>query len=115
MDMHTESYTYPLVESAEQPRKFWKDARLLGCIISGMLLGFVVFKLLSPENGIPKVQKVTEIKQQLAAEIEQLRTENARITEEIDAIRTDPFYQEKIAREELNMALPGETIYKFAE
>jgi cell division protein FtsB len=115
MELQTESYTYSIVEAPDHPRKFWKDASLFGCVISGILLGIVVFKLLSPETGIPKVRKVIEIKQQLEAEIEQLRADNARITEEIEAIRTDPFFQEKIAREELNMALPDETIYKFAE
>ena len=83
--------------------------------MSGILLGIVAFKLLSPESGIPKVQEVINIKKQLEAEIEQLQADNARITEGIAAMQTDPFYQEKIAREELNLALPDETIYKFTE
>lgn len=97
------------------PQKFWKDASVLGSVLSALLLGIMVLALFSPESGIPKVQEVLEIKEQLAHEIEELREANERILAEIEAIQTDPFWQEKIAREELNMALPGEIIYKFTE
>jgi len=113
MESH-QSYTSPIAESTGS-YKFWKDVNFFGCIISGILLGIVVFRLLSPESGIPKVQKVTRIKRQFEAEIEQLTAENADIAEHIEAMQIDPFWQEKIAREELNMALPDEIIYKFTE
>lgn len=93
----------------------WKDVSFFGCIISGLLLAVVVFKLFSPEDGILKVQEVIRIKWQLEHEIAQLEQENARIDAAIKAMQTDPFQKEKIAREELNMALPDEIIYKFTE
>lgn len=94
---------------------FWKDLSVIGCLVSGILFGCMVFALLAPESGIPKVRKVLHIQAQLAREIEQIRAENTQLLTAIDAIQTDPFWQEKIAREELNMALPGEIVYKFAE
>ena len=114
MESYPKSYTSPMIESTGS-YKFWKDVSFFGCVISGILLGIVVFKLLSPENGIPKVREVTNIKRQLEMEIEQLTVENVQMAEHIEAMQTDPFWQEKIAREELNMALPGEIIYKFTE
>ena len=111
---HPKSYTSPIAETTGS-YKFWKDVSFFGCIMSGILLGIVVFKLLSPENGIPKVREVTRIKKQLETEIEQVKAENAQMEEHIEAMQTDPFWQEKIAREELNMALPEEIIYKFTE
>ena len=95
--------------------KLWKDVSFFGCLISGVLLGIVALKLLSLESGLPKVRAVHAIKQQFETDIEQLKTDNARIAEEINAMQTDPFWQEKIAREELNLALPDEIIYKFTE
>jgi hypothetical protein len=92
MVVHSKSYTVPIAESTGA-YKFWKDVSFFGCVISGILLAIVVFKLLSPENT----------------------AENTRIAEHIEAMQTDPFWQEKIAREELNMALPDEIIYKFTE
>lgn len=94
---------------------FWKDPGFFGCVISGLLLAVVVGKLLSPEDGILKVQEVMRIKAQLQDDITQLERANAQLAADIEAMQTDPFQQEKIAREELNMALPGEIIYKFAE
>lgn len=88
---------------------------MFGCVISGLLLAIVVFKLLSPQSGLPKVREVLQIKHQLAAEVTHLQAENDRIADDIAAMETDPFRQEKIAREDLNMALPGEIIYKFSE
>lgn len=86
-----------------------------GCVISGLLLAVVTLKLLSPEDGILKVQEVKRIKAQLEDDIAQLEQANTQLAADIEAMQTDPFQQEKIAREELNMALPGEIIYKFAE
>lgn len=94
---------------------FWKDLNVIGCLVSGILFVCMVFALLAPESGIPKVRKVLHIQAQLEREIEQIRAENTQLLTAIDAIQTDPFWQEKIAREELNMALPGEIVYKFAE
>ena len=99
----------------QQPYKFWKDLSFFGCVLSGLLLTVMVIALLNPDSGIPKVREVRQIKQQLQAEIEQLKAENDQLAQKIEAMKTDPFWQEKIAREELNMARPDEIIYKFSE
>ncbi len=97
------------------PTVFWKDLSVIGCVVSGILFGAMVFALLDPSNGIPKVREVMRIQTQLETDIERLRAENADVLNAIQAMQTDPFWQEKIAREELNMALPGEIVYKFTE
>ena len=48
---------------------------------------------------------------ELAREIDELRGENARLTAEIAALRSDPAAIERIAREELGLARPGETVF----
>jgi cell division protein FtsB len=106
---------HTVASNTPETHPFWKDVSFFGCIISGILLLIVTFQLLSPESGIPKVREVLRIKRQLETEIAQLEAKNARIIADIEAMHTDPFRKEKIAREELNMALPGEIIYKFAE
>ena len=94
---------------------WWKDVSVLGCVISGILLGIMVLALVSPENGIPKVHKVQHIKKQLEEDIAFLQEENEQLMYQIEAMKTDPFWLEKLAREELNMGLPGEIVYKFPE
>ncbi|PIE35462.1 hypothetical protein CSA56_04055 [candidate division KSB3 bacterium] len=106
-------YTEP--EPSASSFTFRSDLGIIGCIVSGLLLGLIVFALVSPEHGIPKVQEVIGITTQLEADIAQLTAENEQLLLQIEAIKTDPFWQEKIAREELNMALPGEIVYKFIQ
>jgi cell division protein FtsB len=114
--MKRTAYTQTTLPSEESKRStFWKDPGFYGSVVSGLLLVFVVLQLLSPEDGILKVQEVRRIKAQLQDDITQLEHANAQLVADIEAMQTDPFQQEKIAREELNMALPGEIIYKFAE
>lgn len=94
---------------------FWKDPGFFGALIMGACLLVVVIKLCSPEDGLLKVREVKRIKAGLEDNIARLEAENHQLREAIDVMQTDPFQKEKIAREELNMALPGEIIYKFAE
>ena len=47
----------------------------------------------------------------LAREVEELQAENAYLVTEIAALRTDPRAIERLAREELGFARPGETVF----
>jgi len=51
----------------------------------------------------------------LRAELEGLRAENARLTEEIAALRTSPRAIERLAREQLGLARPDETVFLIRE
>jgi cell division protein FtsB len=42
-----------------------------------------------------------------------LRADTARLTAEVDRLRTDPEYIEQIAREKLGLVKPGERVYKL--
>ena len=114
MKRKADTFSYTDLEETSSS-SFRLDFGIVGCITSGMLLGLMILALLSPENGLPKVQEVKNIKQQLESDIQWLEAENERLRYDIQAMKSDPFQQEKIAREELNMALPGDIIYKFAE
>ena len=50
-----------------------------------------------------------------AHEIEDLQAENARLGNEIAALRSDPRAIERLAREELGLARPGETVFLVGE
>ena len=75
----------------ETSYKLWKDVGFLGCIMSGILFGLMVLALLAPESGIPKVQEVLRIKNQLEIDIEHLQAENEALRQAIHAMKTDPF------------------------
>ena len=50
-----------------------------------------------------------------AAELEALRAENARLSAEIADLRTNPRAIERLAREELGLARPDETVFLIRE
>ena len=56
-------------------------------------------------NEIEKVQ----------TEIERLNKENRQLADEVKALKTDPRYIEKIAREDLGLAKDGEVIIKIPQ
>jgi len=60
-------------------------------------------------------QAVRAAAQAAEAATEQLRLENQRLQEEIEALRSDPEVIERIAREELNMLRPEELVFSFPE
>ncbi len=47
----------------------------------------------------------------LEREVDALRAENGRLAAEIAALKTDPRAVERLAREELGLARPGETVF----
>jgi cell division protein FtsB len=51
----------------------------------------------------------------LRREVEELRHENLRLATEIAALRQDPRAVERIAREELGLARPGELVFIIRE
>ncbi len=67
------------------------------------------------DRGILHLMAQRERAEALAREIGSLRDENARLAGDIAALRTDPAAIERIAREELGLARPGETVFLIRE
>ena len=51
----------------------------------------------------------------LRAELEQLKADNGRLAEQIQALKSDPRSIERLAREELGLARPGEVVFLVRE
>jgi cell division protein FtsB len=51
--------------------------------------------------------------EQLHGEIDRLNRENQELTQNVNALKSDPSAIEKIAREEMGLARPGEMIFKM--
>jgi cell division protein FtsL len=96
---------------AEKPTFFHQYGRgLLGLFVLALLVhdvfgthGFLAMR--RTRNEIGKVQK----------EIERLNKENRQLADEVKALKTDPRYIEKIAREDLGLAKDGEVIIKIPQ
>ena len=75
-----------------------------------LLIFFLAYLFLS---GYLNLRKVGQRLARIEEEKERLVQENKRLEEEIKALEGDPFYIEKIAREELGMVKKGEIVYEI--
>ena len=89
-----------------------KKALALGSIIA--LIALVVGSFFG-DRGFLRMVAQRERTQSLRQEIEELRAENGKLAGEISALRSDPRAIEKLAREELGLARPGETVFLIHE
>lgn len=64
-------------------------------------------------SGYLDLRKVGQRLARIEEENKRLIQENKRLEEEIKALEGDPFYIEKIAREELGMVKKGEIVYEI--
>jgi len=65
------------------------------------------------ERGALHLWRLLEEKSRLDAQNYRLQRENEALRRRISRIRNDNHFLEKLAREELNLARPGEVVYRF--
>ena len=81
------------------------------------LLGLFILSLLIlgvlGERGAFHLWRLQGEKAKLDEENYRLQKENETLRKRISMLRSDDFYLEKLAREDLNLVRPGEIIYRF--
>ncbi len=78
------------------------------------LIALVVGSLFG-DRGVLHLMTERERALRLTSEVEELRAENGRLAAEIQALREDPRAIERLAREELGLVRPGETLFLIRE
>ncbi len=87
-------------------------AWVLGTVIALIALGVgSVFG----DRGMLNMVRERDKVESLRAELDELRAENARLSAEIVDLRTSPRAIERLAREELGLARPDETVFLIRE
>ena len=89
-----------------------KKAAILASII--VVIGLVVGSLFG-DRGLLQLVSQRERADALGREIEQIKADNSRLAADIRALRQDPAAIERLAREELGLARPGETVFVIRE
>ena len=91
----------------------WKFIQRLCLITIVMLVVGIVLRLYLPKIEEQKrLRAQTEaLRQDIQREAEQLR----QLKRKQEKLQEDPTFVEKIAREDLNYAKPGETIFRFVD
>jgi cell division protein FtsB len=85
----------------------------------GVLLGLLVLVLVVHDifgtHGYLAMRRTQQEIKKVQADLEQLNKENLQLQEEVRDLKTDPHKIEKIARDELGLARPGEVIIKIPQ
>jgi len=69
--------------------------------------------LVLDEQGLPRFRKLRGELEELRASNQELVREIAELKGEIDALRSDPTFVERIARDELGMVREEELVFQF--
>jgi cell division protein FtsB len=86
-------------------RHLWK--------ILGLALAAVVIHDVFGSHGFLAMRRTQKQIDQLQAEIERLNQENQALSDHVNDLKTDPKTIERIAREEMGLARPGEMIFRL--
>ena len=95
-----------------------KIARLLkqhGSTLLGLLVLVLVVHDIFGAHGYLAMRRTQNEIKKVQAGLDQLNKENAELQQEVKELRTDPHKIEKIARDELGLARPGEVIIKIPQ
>jgi cell division protein FtsB len=95
---------------AQAQAPFWRRHLLK---ILGLALLAVGIHDVFGAHGYLAMRRSQKQIEELRGEIERLSQENQALAEHVNALKTDPETIEKIAREEMGLAKPGEMIFKL--
>ena len=99
------------VKSKPGKRLRYRRALILLAIALSVLAGNAIFG----EGGLRVLLEARRENQGLEQEIERLEEENRQLEGDIQGLRSDPAAIEKLAREQMQMAKPGEIIFTLPD
>jgi cell division protein FtsB len=83
------------------------------------ILGLALFALLVHDifgaHGFIAMRRTQKEIEQVRQQIGKLNDENKSLTDEVTSLKTDPKAIERIAREDMGLARPGELIYRLPD
>jgi cell division protein FtsB len=99
-------------KKSQEPQSFW--SRHVRTILGLALLLLAIHDLFG-SHGLLAMRRTQTQMQELRREIDRLNKANSDLNHQVQALRTDPKAVERIAREEMGLARPGEMIFKLPD
>jgi len=87
--------------------------RQYGPALLGLLVLVLVVHDIFGTHGYLAMRRTQQEIKKVNADLDQLNKENLQLEQEVKELKTDPHKIEKIARDELGLAKPGEVIIKI--
>jgi cell division protein FtsB len=92
-------------------RTLYRNGILVLLLVSVVLIVHEIFGA----NGYLVLRQQQKERQDLQQKLEQLQRENDQLEKQIKALKSDPAAIERLAREQMHLAKPGEMIYTLPE
>ena len=89
--------------------KLRKPRSVIAASLGGLVLILAAYQVFG-EKGLVALRQKRREEREWQSRIEELQRQNAALEKRIRLLRTDPRYVEKIAREEMLMADPGDRV-----
>jgi len=93
--------------------KFGSLLKHYGPVLLGLLVLVLVVHDVFGTHGFLAMRRTQSEINKVLADLDQLNKENMQLEQEVRELKTDPHKIEKIARDELGLAKPGEVIIKI--
>jgi len=93
-------------------RARWKAPLIAAGVI--LVLYFLVTRILG-EMGVVKYYRMKAQGTALTEEIAKLKQDNGRLRKEVSSLKSDSAYLERVARDKLGLARPGEIVYYYGD
>ncbi len=74
---------------------------------------YLSISLVFGDMGLLKYLELKKTKKNLEKQVVEINRQNEAIKSQIQLLREDPFYKEKLAREEFGLAKPDEYIFQY--
>lgn len=89
--------------------------RLVMTIVPFTLMGAVVLMAIFGDHGLVRRHELRQKHAEVERRIQELQSENSELRRQIRLLDEDPVGLQRLAVEELLVAPPGSTIYRFEE
>ncbi len=94
-------------------RTVWKKRLIAGAFaVAGLAF---LWSSIMGEMGVVKYFRMSAHARELKREITRLTADNARLMNDVAALRNDPSYIERLARDKIGLSRPGEVVYYYGD
>ena len=95
--------------------QYLSNRRRIGTVAAVLVAVLLAWHVVNGRNGLSSWQQKRSEDKSLTQEIDQLTTENARLSQHVDRLKSDPGAIEHEARSRLRYARPNEIIYALPQ
>lgn len=90
-----------------------RKRRLIFFTVVILTILYLSISLVFGDMGLLKYLELNRTKQNLEKQIADINMQNEQLRVQLQLLKEDPFYQEKLAREQFGLARPDEFIFQY--